>query len=147
MLIGTMLEIDTLHHTSLPSSDIDRSKRFYSEVLGLKELPRPAFSFPGAWYQVGDRTLHLIVGARSTFRDGKGIDSRDVHFAIRVKSYAGAIQHLAALGYQPLDPQSTSQDPFRAMRVNATGAAGFPQVYILDPDRNVIEINAERDDR
>lgn len=147
MLIGTMLEIDTLHHTSLPSSDIDRSKKFYSEVLGLKELARPAFSFPGAWYQVGDRTLHLIVGARSTFREGKGIDSHDVHFAIRVKSYAGAIQHLAALGYQPLDPQATNQDPFRTMRINAAGAAGFPQIYILDPDRNVIEINAERDDR
>ena len=97
--------------------------------------------------QVGDRTLHLIVGARSTFRDGKGIDSHDVHFAIRVDSYAGAIRHLAALGYQPLDPQAPNQDPFRTMRINAAGAAGFPQIYILDPDRNVIEINAEKDDR
>jgi hypothetical protein len=32
------------------------------------------------------------------------------------------------------------------MRINAAGTAGFPQIYILDPDRNVIEINADRDD-
>jgi hypothetical protein len=30
------------------------------------------------------------------------------------------------------------------MRVNERPTAGFPQIYILDPDRNVIEINAER---
>jgi glyoxylase I family protein len=151
-----MLDIDTLHHVSLPASDIERSKRFYSEVLGLKELPRPPVTFPGAWYEVGDRTLHLIVGERSTFREGKKIDSHDVHCAIRVKSYAGAIAHLAALGYRPqmhaderrLDPgQAAAEDPFRTMRLNPTGTAGFPQIYILDPDRNVIEINAEKDDR
>jgi glyoxylase I family protein len=141
-----MLEIETLHHTSLPSSDLERSKRFYSDVLGLKEVPRPAFRFPGAWYQVGDRTLHLIVGTRMTFREGKGIDSRDAHVAIRVRSFRGAIEHLAALGYEPLDPEAANQDPFRAMRINARATAGFPQIYILDPDRNVIEINADRDD-
>jgi catechol 2,3-dioxygenase-like lactoylglutathione lyase family enzyme len=141
-----MLDIETLHHASLPASDLERSKRFYSEVLGLREVPRPPFNFPGAWYQVGDRTLHLIVGERATFRNGKGIDSRDVHLAIRVRSFRGAIEHLAALGYQPLDPQAANQDPFRTMRINAKATAGFPQIYILDPDRNVIEINADRDD-
>jgi catechol 2,3-dioxygenase-like lactoylglutathione lyase family enzyme len=141
-----MLDVDTLHHASLPATDIERSKRFYSEVLGLKELPRPPFTFPGAWYQVGAGTLHLIVSEHSTLREGKGIDSHDVHVAIRVKSYRGALAHLAALGYQPLDPGAARQDPFRTMRINAAGTAGFPQIYILDPDRNVIEINADRDD-
>jgi hypothetical protein len=28
--------------------------------------------------------------------------------------------------------------------MNPTGKAGFPQIYLLDPDRNLIEINAER---
>jgi hypothetical protein len=32
------------------------------------------------------------------------------------------------------------------MRLSPAGAAGFPQIYILDPDRNVIEINAETAD-
>jgi hypothetical protein len=30
------------------------------------------------------------------------------------------------------------------IRVQPQATAGFPQIYILDPDRHVIEINAEK---
>jgi len=133
-----MLRIETLHHVSLPITDLSASRNFYSGILGLTELPRPQFSFPGAWFAVGDRTLHLIVGEHSTIRTGKAIDSHDVHFAIRVVSYRGALDHFRAKGYS-----ADATDPFRRLRENPTGTAGFPQIYLLDPDRNVIEINAE----
>jgi glyoxylase I family protein len=29
------------------------------------------------------------------------------------------------------------------MRLQPHATAGFPQIYVLDPDRNMIEINAE----
>ena len=132
-----MLDIETIHHVSLPITELERSQAFYRDVLGLRALTRPPFPFPGAWYQVGDRVLHLIVGEHSTLRDGKGIDSHDIHFAIRVRSYRQALEHLRALGYR-----TDADDEQRRMREHPTGQAGFPQIYILDPDRNVIEINA-----
>jgi glyoxylase I family protein len=141
------MEIETLHHVSLPVSDLERAKAFYTRVIGLEEIERPPFNFPGAWYRAGDRDIHLIVGTRSTFRDGKGIDSRDVHLAIRVRSYRRAVGHLKALGYQEAEPDAPVADPFRSMRLNPRSTAGFPQIYILDPDRNVVEINAADDDR
>jgi catechol 2,3-dioxygenase-like lactoylglutathione lyase family enzyme len=134
-----MLQIETIHHVSLPVTDLARAKSFYSDVLELEEIARPAFDFPGAWYQIGDRHLHLIVGEHSTFRDDKRIDSHDIHFAIRVASYRGALQHLKAKGYN-----ADSADQVWRLRENPAGKAGFPQIYLLDPDRNVIEINAER---
>lgn len=134
-----MLQIQTIHHVSLPVTDLARARAFYAGVLELTEIDRPPFDFPGAWYQVGDRQLHLIVGGHSTLRDGKGIDSRDAHFAIRVASYRGALQHLDAKGYQ-----DAAEDEMRRVRANPAATAGFPQIYLLDPDRNVIEINAER---
>ena len=134
-----MLRIETLHHASLPVTDLARAKRFYADVLGLREIDRPPFNFPGAWYAVGDRQLHLIVAEGSTFREGKAVDSRDIHFAIRVSSYREAVAHLRALGYAP-----DAADELHRSRENPTATAGFPQVYVLDPDRNVIEINAER---
>jgi glyoxylase I family protein len=147
-----MLNTGTLHHVSLPVSDIDRAKAFYGEVLGLEEdRNRPDFDFKGAWYNVGDRKLHLIVattGEHPTFRLGKAIDSHDSHFAIRVPSFSGAVAFLESRGYRKSDernPEPTADNP-RPMRVNAAGKAGFPQIYILDPDCNVIEINAERQD-
>lgn len=142
-----MLVIETLHHVSLPVSDLDRARDFYGRTLGLTEMDRPAFGFAGAWYRVGDGSLHLIVAEReetATFRRDKGIDSHDAHFAIRVRSYSGAVAHLEAHGYRATDDRNaepTAANP-KPMRLNPAGAAGFPQIYILDPDRNVIEINA-----
>jgi extradiol dioxygenase family protein len=33
------MDIDCLHHVSLPCSDLKRSRRFYQEVLRLAEIP------------------------------------------------------------------------------------------------------------
>ena len=133
------LDILTIHHVSLPVSDLERAKRFYREVLGLQEIPRPPFPFEGAWYQLGDRHLHLIKGGNSTFRDGKPIDSQDLHFAIRVRSYREALEHLASKGFRT----DAAEGDLLRLRANPRATAGFPQIYILDPDRNIIEINAE----
>jgi glyoxylase I family protein len=65
-----------------------------------------------------------------------------------VPSFSGAVAFLESRGYRKSDernPEPTADNP-RPMRVNAAGKAGFPQIYILDPDCNVIEINAERQD-
>ncbi len=135
------MEIESLHHIGIPVSDIERSKRFYAETLGLREMIRPPFDFPGAWFHLGTwQALHLIVHSHSTFRTGKGVDSRDIHYAIRVKSYQGALEHLRAKGFR----EDAAETDLMKMRANPRATAGFPQIYIQDPDRNVIEINAER---
>ena len=38
------------------------------------------------------------------------------------------------------DENGAEDDPKR-MLVRRTGAANFPQVYLLDPDNNIIEVN------
>ena len=48
------------HHYSLDVSDIEVSRRFYGDLLGLSEIDRPDFGIPGAWYQAGPVQLHLI---------------------------------------------------------------------------------------
>ena len=142
-----MLDIETVHHISLPASDLVRTSEFYEGVLGLEPMDRPPFGFKGRWYKVGDRSLHLIVpetGDDATFRHGKAIDSHDAHFAIRVRSYAIAVAHLESKGFRrssDRSPRRTTGNP-QPMRLSPTGPAGFPQIYVLDPDDHVIEINA-----
>jgi len=133
-----MLQIKTIHHVSLPVTDLEKSKKFYNEILGLEEIKRPPFNFPGAWYQIGDCQLHLIVHDRSTFRENKKVDSRDIHFAVRVTSYCETRDYLRSRGFHP-----EAGDEFKKMIENPKATAGFPQLHIMDPDRNVIELNAE----
>jgi glyoxylase I family protein len=136
------MDIASLHHVALTVTDLERSRRFYREVLGLDEIARPNFPFPGAWFQVGEaQQLHLIVHTNPTFRTNKGLDTRDVHFAIRVRSYWETVEFLKARGYR-----EDAEDDLQKIIVNPRATAGFPQMYILDPDRHVIEINTSGPD-
>ena len=130
--------IESLHHVSLAVTNLERSKAFYGGILGLDEIDRPPFAFPGAWYRVGAAQLHLIVHTQPTLRT-RGIDSHDVHFALRVASYRATLARLRARGYA-----SDAADELKRVRENPAGRAGFPQVFVLDPDRHVIELNAEQ---
>jgi glyoxylase I family protein len=135
------MDIESIHHVTLTVGDLERSKDFYRDVLALQEIARPNFPFPGAWFQAGThQQLHLIVHADGTFRGKKNIDTRDVHFAVRVKSYRAAMDFLSAKGFRE---DADDGDP-KKMKAQRHATAGFPQIYILDPDRHVIEINAEK---
>ena len=128
-----------LHHVALPISNLERSRRFYRETLGAAEIDRPsAFDFPGAWFALGDGQLHLIERSGGTLRVDRPLDSRDVHFAVRVDDFDGMLAHLRAAGYRDDGPMD---DPMR-MKWNRAPNAGFPQLFIMDPDRHVIEINS-----
>ena len=133
-----MLELQTLHHVAISVSDLARAKEFYTNVLGLEEIARPAFPFDGAWYRVGSQEVHLIVSRDPTFRTGKGVTLEDGHFALRAKSFRAALAHLESKGVR-----AGGDEPGRSMRVNPASVTGYPQIHVLDPDRNVVEINAE----
>lgn len=126
-----MIEIETLHHVSVSVTDLGRARRFYGDILGLEEIARPPFDFPGAWYRLGDRQLHLLVHPGThTLRGTTSIESREGHYGVRVRSYRKTLEHLEAQGINYRDkPRSLTP---------------WPQIFVTDPDGNVIELNAER---
>jgi glyoxylase I family protein len=134
------MEITAIHHIALTVTDIERSRKFYHEILSIKEIPRPPFNFPGAWFQLGgSQQVHLIVHSRATFRE-KPLDTRDVHFAVRVPSYYRAVEFLQTKGYR----EDADLNDSHCMILQPHPTTGYPQIYICDPDRHVIEINSER---
>ena len=61
-----------LQHVGLVVSDLERSRRFYADALGLEEVPRPPnFTFAGAWFRFGEHEIHLLAEADTTGGAGK----------------------------------------------------------------------------
>lgn len=127
-----MIAVENIHHVSLSVTDLQKAKHFYGTLLGFKELVRPPFDFPGAWYQIGDQQLHLIVhNSSKTLRNNHEINSKDGHFAIRVKDYSETLNYLKEIGLKIIEkPNSTS---------------GFAQIFCMDPDHNLIEFNVDQE--
>ena len=126
-----------LHHVALVSKDPERSAEFYQSMFGLRRLDRPPFKIEGVWIDCGPSLqLHLTKHLPGNFRT-RGVDNNDGHFAFRTDDFEGILSRLLAAGFREDAPEG---DPKQIM-VNRSGLAGFLQLYVLDPDRNIIEVN------
>lgn len=55
------MNISGMNHFTILADDLDATRAFYTEVLGLTEGYRPPLSFPGIWFYVGEQAvLHVI---------------------------------------------------------------------------------------
>lgn len=137
------MDVLFLHHVLIPVKNLDAARIFYKDILELEEMHRPTFPHPGAWFHLGPaQQLHLVVYADATTRGDKGVDVYDVHLALRIKSYRETLEFLRAKGFRE---DVDDRDP-RKMTLRSPSMAGHPQIYILDPDRNIVEFNAEKID-
>lgn len=127
-----------LHHVSIVTRDLDRSCAFYTDLIGLKRIPRPPFGTPGIWLQAGNLSVHLILWPTGHFRANPVVDPADAHFALAVEDFDSIIAHLVKHGYQT---EGLTGDPMQ-LQVFRSGGAGFAQAYLLDPDWNIVELNA-----
>jgi catechol 2,3-dioxygenase-like lactoylglutathione lyase family enzyme len=125
-----------LHHVSVIVTDLGRSTTFYQQLFGLPSIPRPPFATPGHWLGVGALQVHLINHPGGNFRR-RGVDNDDVHFAFRTDEFEAFVTRAKAMGFHE---DGDADDPMR-MIVKRGGQAGFPQVFLMDPDRNIIEVN------
>jgi len=108
-----------IHHNSVLTSDADRAREFYAEILGMKEIPYPStFDFPVIWFELGDQHVHLIVANRPD-----SISPR--HIAFHVRNASVAREALTAMGVAIEDT------------VKIPGAERF---FVHDPDGNRIEL-------
>jgi len=52
-----------LNHFTVLTDDVDRTVRFYGDLLGLVPGPRPDLGFAGAWLCAnGNAVLHIVGG-------------------------------------------------------------------------------------
>jgi catechol 2,3-dioxygenase-like lactoylglutathione lyase family enzyme len=119
---------EQLSHVSVTVTDVAKAREFYSGALGLQEIPRPAFDFPGIWYSLGgDLQLHIILNDQLVRPAGERetIQARYPHFALWTSDCDATAARIEALGLVCRDVVS--------------GPTGLRQVFVKDPDGNMVE--------
>lgn len=119
-------------HLTLVVASVENSRKFYVDQLGFTEVQRPAFSFPGAWFEIGQSMIHVTESDDLSGKAGWGDravtrTSRGHHFAYRTSNFE---QALRAIDSHEIEIASGPQ----------TRPDGANQVYIYDPDRHLVEI-------
>ncbi|WP_206028715.1 VOC family protein [Thalassoroseus pseudoceratinae] len=123
------IRVQTLDHVTIVVKDLERSRQFYCDVLGMEEQDRPNFAFQGSWFQAGDTQIHTILEFEDSGPagdDGKK-STRAHHFAFRVDDAKAAAEHLKACGVPFVAGPKERPD-------------GAVQTFVTDPDGYIIEL-------
>jgi len=126
------IQVKYLDHVTLVVKDLQRSREFYADALGMQPIERPSFSFEGSWFQAGTTQIHLILEYEGSGPAGNPLSrerrsSRTHHFAFEVSDAYAAAKQIEALKIPLVSGPKPRPD-------------GVIQVFISDPDGHVVEL-------
>jgi catechol 2,3-dioxygenase-like lactoylglutathione lyase family enzyme len=110
-----------INHVSISALDLEKSTRFYEDLLAMERIPTPTFDMPVQWLRVGDMQLHLFLDESPAPRRhhlGITIDDFDAAYEA-VKTYTSD-----TWGWQLVELPSRQV-----------------QLYFRDPADNLVELN------
>jgi catechol 2,3-dioxygenase-like lactoylglutathione lyase family enzyme len=119
----------SLNHYTILVQDLEHTKDFYEDIVGLKSGDRPPLNFDGYWlYCGGEPVVHLIANrAGDPHIDGAPPTGRLDHIAFHAENLQLMKDRLAA--------NRISYEERVLPRMNMT------QLFFKDPDGVTIEFN------
>jgi catechol 2,3-dioxygenase-like lactoylglutathione lyase family enzyme len=124
------VQVQAFDHITLVVKDLEASRQFYVDFLGMEQVPRPDFSFAGHWYQIGNQQIHLILEHDQSGAAGQaGVEpnTRTHHFAFLVQDSNQAFAQAQQQGIPIVSPPKSRPD-------------GATQTFVSDPDGHIIEL-------
>jgi catechol 2,3-dioxygenase-like lactoylglutathione lyase family enzyme len=126
-----------LNHFLVVSKNLERSKKFYQEVLGMQLAERPDFGFPGYWLKLGDAIcVHLASQEANQIRDTFLLKKHP-----KGTTGSGSVDHIAFLAQDPYDVRGRIEKNKVAMHFRSFPDAKLFQIFLKDPDDVTIELN------
>jgi len=123
--------VKSLDHVTIVVKDLDATRRFYVEFLGMAEVARPNFSFAGQWFQAGQTWIHTILEYEGSAPAGLGStrNTRGHHFAFLVDDVRAAEQRMTEFEVPLVSPAKLRPD-------------GALQLFVHDPDGHLVELSS-----
>jgi len=126
-----------IEHYLVLSDDIDDTRAFYRDVLGLRDGFRPDLGFPGYWLYAGDVPCIHVAEWKSY-----AVWTKEVGIPISTRAPStGAVDHIAfnASGFDEVRARLVN----RGIEIseNLLDEIGLRQIFIRDPNGVPIELN------
>ena len=122
------MPLTQLNHVTVRTDDLEGTRDFYGEVLGLAPGPRPPLSFPGYWLYCGENAVvHLVPRGGAIGAGGGGDTGNFDHVAFTAQDFEGMRARFKALGV--------------AFREREVPGIRLRQLFVQDPNKVMIEIN------
>jgi len=121
-----MAIIQSMNHFTVLSSDLDATRKFYGELMGLVEGKRPAFRFPGIWFYSGDTPILHVIAGRELPKDPAGVLD---HMAFTAADLPATAAKLKKLGIEYDLRRQPTTDQW--------------QLFCKDPNGAIVELDFE----
>jgi catechol 2,3-dioxygenase-like lactoylglutathione lyase family enzyme len=121
------MELKSFEHVLITTRDLEATRDFFTDVVGLAVGKRPDFDFPGYWLYLGDTPcVHLAGSDRGRGDAGTG---------------RGAIDHIAfnATGFDAA--RARFDEAGIAYEHRMVPGAPLQQLFVTDPNGVKVEIN------
>lgn len=131
------MPITQLEHYLVLTDDLDGTRDFYRDALGLREGTRPPLGFPGYWLYIGDvPCIHIA--------EWNSYGAHSLGLGISVSTPApgtGALDHVAFNAQDLAGVKARLHAHAVDFSVNEVPHAGLTQLFLKDPNGVRVEIN------
>jgi catechol 2,3-dioxygenase-like lactoylglutathione lyase family enzyme len=124
-----------LQHYTIEPADLELTKNFYCDVLGLENGERPPLNFPGYWLYSGGVAIVHLIGQRQP-REGIVVRGTEKKF-----SDTNRLDHIAFAATDPDDMRRRLQSKNVTFREQIVPRTGDTQFFLYDPDGVGVELN------
>jgi lactoylglutathione lyase len=123
-----------INHTAIFVVNLEASRHFYQDILGLDTIPEPFHDGKHAWFKIGPGiAMHVIQGA-----EAKKVYYKNQHTCFSVASVKAFTEVLTKNNI-------LWEDRDGAKKAITVRIDGVQQIWLQDPDGYWVEINDAKD--
>lgn len=131
------MPLTQLNHVFVRAQDLEKSKDFYVDVLGMQVIDRPIFPFPGYWLGF-DGGIQIHMGRAGIPNEGLYYPGTTPKSA---RDNSGVIDHVAFLATMPEQFIARFESNGIAARAISLPESNLYQLFVRDPNGITIELN------
>jgi catechol 2,3-dioxygenase-like lactoylglutathione lyase family enzyme len=127
------MSLQGMNHFTVLSDDLETTRKFYCDLLGFEEGPRPNFQFPGYWLYVGDQPILHVIHRKQLQEHRAGVID---HMAFTATDLPGTVEKL-----------TRANIAYELRRLPKDGVrGGLWQLFFDDPHGAKVEFDFDKDE-